>query len=75
MDDPVKHFPEHMAAIDECDRDQVIHTLNFNSTTEIAFCIKLDRKNIVNKIMETKRIGGKNLEKGKVLRTYNRVVI
>lgn len=49
--------------------------MNFNAETEIAFCVKLDRKNIVEKIMRIKRVGGKNLEKGKVLRTYNRVVI
>lgn len=73
--DPVKHFPEHMASINDSERDQIIRNLNFNSTTEIALCVKLDRKNIVKNIMNTKRVGGKNLEKGKVLRTYNRVVI
>jgi len=72
---PVKHFPEHMASIDELERVQIIQNLVFNSQTEIAFCVKLDRKNIVNDIMNIKRRGGKNLEKGKVLRTYNRVVI
>ena len=73
--DPVKHFPEHMASIDESDKEQIIQNLYFNSTTEIAFCVKLDRKNIINNITSTKRSNGKNLEKGKVIRTYNRVVI
>lgn len=73
--DLVKHFPEHMASIDRSERDQIIQSLEFNSITEIAFCVKLDRKNILKNIMNIKRSGGKNLEKGKVLRTYNRVVI
>ena len=72
---PVQHFPDHMASIDKSRIEHVISILNFNSVTEIAFCIKLDRKNIVNKIMEAKRHGGKNLEKGKVLRTYNYVIM
>lgn len=71
----MKDYPEHMASIDELDRQQIINDLDFDSKSRIALCVKLDRKNIVENILNHKRKGGRNLEKGKVLRTYNRVVM
>lgn len=47
-----------------------IDKLTFDSY-RAAFCVKLDRKRIIDDVMNHKRIGGKNLEKGKVYRTFN----
>lgn len=67
-------YSEHMANIHR-GREDVIEKLVFDSTSRTAFCVKLDRKRIVEEIMNSRHVRRKKLQKGKVLRTYNYVVI
>lgn len=68
-------FPEHMSRIDNADKPTVIQKLQFDSTNRIAYCVTLDRKRIVDSIMSARRVRDRRIGKGKVLRTYNYVVI
>ena len=75
MHDSVKGFSERMTRISNLDRQHVVSRIKFDSTNTSTLCVKLDRENIVKEIRGKKRNRKKQLEKGKVLRTYNRVVM
>ena len=73
--DSIKGFSERMTRINNLDRQHIIYRIEFDSTNTSALCVKLDRENTVKEIRGKKRNRKKQLEKGKVLRTYNRVVM
>ena len=75
MHDSIKGFSERMTRINNLDRQHIIYRMKFDSTNTSALCVKLDGENIVKEIRGKKRNRKKQLEKGKVLRTYNRVIM
>ena len=68
-------YSEHMSRIDDKDKKIIIKKLKFDSNNRIAFCIKLDRKKIINGILHSRKARSKNIQKGKLFRTFNYVVM
>ena len=69
-------FPEHMSKIqDDRVRNEIRHRLNFNHKTTTAFCVKLDRKRIIDNIIQRRKIRKKRSKRKSVYNTYNRVLM
>lgn len=67
--------PEHMSKIPHNEKDSVIEKLEFDSRNRMAICIKLDRNSIVEKIENSRQAKYRKIGKGKILRTYERIVM
>lgn len=65
--------PEHMSRIS--DKEQVVRKLNFDSKNRIAFCVKLDRKKIVDEVKSSRQARRRGIRNSDILRTYERVVM
>lgn len=75
LSDSIGPFPEHMSRISVQERDQLIEKLAFDSRNRIALCITLNRQEIIDQIMSLRQSRQRKIGKGKILRTYNRVII
>lgn len=68
-------YSEHMARLEPAEKEDVISRLNFDKKNRIAFCVTLDRKRIVDEIIQSRKAKQRKISKGDILRTYNRVVM
>lgn len=69
-------FPEHMSKIqDDRIRSEIRHRLKFNHSTTVAFCVKLDRKRIIDNIVQRRKIRKKRSRIKSVYNTYNRILM
>ena len=73
LSNDIGSYPEHMSRIKNRDKPKIIQKLEFDNENRIAFCVKLDRKKIVDKIIKSRR--ARSTGKGKIFRTYNYVLI
>ena len=67
-------LPEHMSYLSFNEKQHVYETLKFDRINRIAFCVKLDRKNIIEKIRQSGKIKQRT-PKQTLLNVYNRVII
>ena len=72
---PVKHLSSHMTLVSGSSRRLVLDNLSFKAQTEIAFCIKLSRKDILERFTGKKRKNGKKITARRILDAYDWVVM
>ena len=69
-------FPEHMSKIkDDRIRNEIRYKMKFDHKTTVAFCIKLDRKRIIEDIIQRRKIRKKRGRIKAVYDTYNWVLM
>lgn len=69
-------FPEHMSKIqDERVRNEIRNRMRFNRNTTVAFCVKLDRKRIIDNIVQRRKIRKNRKRIKAVYNTYNRILM
>jgi len=62
----------HMKQIrDKEQRKRIIKIMSFDNKNRIAFCIRMDRKRIINNISNLRKVQQKRIPKSKILRVYN----
>ena len=66
----------HMREIrDRNIQNTIISKLNFNDEESIAFCIVIDKGNIIKKFKQKRKAKQKKISNNKILRTYNRLLM
>ena len=68
------HNHIHMSNFNKKKQSQIISKLSFDSENNIAFCIRIDRYVIVNKINQLRKTKQKNISKGRIYYLFNRAL-
>ena len=55
--------------------DEIISKLRFDSKENIAFCIKINRNKIIDKIHEMRRMKHENVSRGKIIKNFHRILL
>ena len=65
------HKKIHMSNIMTKDHDAIISKLKFDNRQNIAFCIRINRDQIIRNVKKLSKIKHKNISNGKIYRTYD----
>lgn len=65
----------HMSRMPKKARRSIMSALRFHSKDCIAFCVKMDRGRIVDRVIKMRRVRSKYAMSGRVLRSYNRLLL
>lgn len=68
-------LPEHMSYLSDSEKDYVLDELVFDQQNRLALCVSLNRDKIVKEIMGSRGTGRRNIGKGDIIRSFNRVII
>lgn len=68
-------YPEHMSRLKDKEKENVVQSLTFDSKNRIAFCVRLDRQRIIDKIKESRKVRKQRTPTKSILRTFNRVIM
>ena len=62
----------HMNQIqDKNQRKRIINTVSFDGKNRTAFCLAMNRKNIIDKVTNLRKIKQKRMPKSRIIRVYN----
>lgn len=71
----IGHLPTHISRVGGKKQNEIIAKMVFDGKNRIAFCVYLKRDDIVDSIKNRRRAKRKRTPTGKILRTYNYVVM